>query len=605
MPQALTVSITARDLSRVLIFPDLRFEVQRYGFQIEGGPKQATIRVYGPELALRSLRSGIRGAVDIWDELNNRAWWGCLWSMTIHTGTLVYGWTLDEMANSVNISYLKQSVNQQYSGSGTQVDTGFLADAASVAEYGTFEKTLRGGNGSAAAATGRQALELANRKLPQQIFGVSTATDEGYADLVCRGWIETLDHRYYTNNTGAAAGIESNEVLTAEAMQFLGRAHPAMTTIGFGTSGDLVHLICTSGELAISELEPYNYVFTTGSATAQNNDGRLVTATRSPGSDYTLGGANFVLEAPGASIVIHDAGAWIYQTFTLATNNPFDAVAVDIRIMQLGAPTDQVFVKLYSDLAGTPDTLLAIATIDFSEIGTSMGWVTGVFATPHALTYGTTYGLLVTRTGTQNFSCYGVGVDTALSYAGGVMTIWAGANMGLMPRPVAADLIFKLSGSVEITTQIGSIISAEGEFVASVQVDNTTGIKTLPYQDGTLTALATIQSLAAFGTSNNRRLLYQVTPQRVLRLYEEPVYGTSADILVDSDGVARFPNQQPIPAQICPYGQWVEFAPLVFYANDDKYFFCDEAEYDALKGAWRVIRLRNRASDLDLTRIVQ
>lgn len=604
MAEDLTVTITARDLTRTLLFPDLRFEVQRYSFAADGGAKLATIRAYGPELALRKLPEALRGKVEIFDGAGERVWWGFLFSATVHSGALVYGRTMDGMATSINVSYLQQTTNEAYSSGGLQTDTGFSTDTAQAAEYGTIELTVLGGNGSAAAATARQAQELANRKDPQKIFAASDSDGQGYADLACKGWIETLAWRYYSNTTGAAAGIEENAVITSEALQFLGRRHPTMTTIQFGPGGVLTVAANSAGTWAISEVVPYNYIYTVGAANAANNDDRTVTATNEPGSNYSFGAPDFVTEAAGASVQVHDMGDKIYQTFTLGTNNPFTAVAVDIRAQTIGAPTDSITIKLYTDSGGTPGALLATATIPFSEIPASMDWVTGVFAASYALAYGTTYGLLLDRTGTKSLDAYAVGVDDALSYTGGSLKVRGTIAIGYHDRPTNADLIFRVTGTIATTTQIASIITAEGEFVPASQIDDASGLLTLAYQDGSLTALQVIRDLAAFGTSNNRRLLYKVTPERKLVVYEEPVYQTVADILMDDDGLPRLPNQQPIPPHKCPYGQWVEFSSLAFQSAADRYFFVDEAEYNATRGTWRIVRLRNQAGVFDLSKAV-
>lgn len=599
MPEPLTVTITDRALTRTLQFPDLKFEVQRYSFSVDGGPKRATIRAYGNELALRELFGGLRGQVDIWDGCAERVWWGFLSGVTVHTEATIDGRTLDGMATSVNVSYLLQSTNQTYSSGGLQTNTGFSTDTAQAAEYGTIELTVLGGNGSAAAATARQATELANRKRPQIIREQSNDAAQGYADLVCRGWIDSLGWRYYANTTGAAAGSEENTVITSETLQFLGRRHPTMTTVAFGPGGVLTRATNSVGTWAISELAPYNYIYTVGASNAANNDDRTVTATNEPGSSYEFGAPNFVTEAAGANVQVHDMGDKIYQTFTLGTNNPFTAVAVDVRIQLIGAPIDSVTIKLYTDSGGTPNTLLATATIPFSEVPAAMGWVTGVFAASYALSYSTIYGLLLDRSGTKSLDAYAVGVDEALSYTGGALKVRGTVAIGYQTRPTDADLIFRVTGTRETTTQIASIIAAEGEFVATSQIDDASGLQALPYHDGTLTALEVIRELANFGTSNNRRLLYRVTPERKLIVYEEPVYNTVADILMDDDGLPRLPNQQLMLPHKCPYGQWMEFANLIFSPVDERYAFIDESEYDAMRGTWRY-RLRNRPGDMEL-----
>ncbi len=62
-----------------------------------------------------------------------------------------------------------------------------------------------------------------------------------------------------------------------------------------------------------------------------------------------------------------------------------------------------------------------------------------------------------------------------------------------------------------------------GEFLQGVIIENASGITTNPYKNGDSTALYELESLLLTGTSNSRRLLCEVTQNRYLRIYEEPI----------------------------------------------------------------------------------
>lgn len=596
----LSLSFSARDLLRTLSFPGLTFEIQKYSFSVDGGPKLLSIRATGDELALEALFDALRGEVKVWGGGADPLWWGCLWSVTIHNGSFSYGYTLDGMANSIDIKYLQQTVNQSMGGAGISTNAGFAADAASVAEYGTIQKRLTGNNGSAVAAASRQARELANRKAPQQVVNYSGGGGSGavFADLVCKGWMDTLDWIFYTNLLGTAAGFESNEVLTAEVQQPLGRAHPAYTGIRFNATHNMTNTP------SLWSVGLGDYVYFTGTTGGLNNKAWLITVVNSAGGNLDVSPATVVTQAAGPAVVTHQVGTKIYQTFTLTTNAPFWAAALDIRLRKASLlALDDVVIKLYVDAAGLPGALLATATIADADIKTFIGWNTGVLDSVNLLAYGTTYGIEISRSGGESLDCFYVGLDTLVSYAGGTLKLYAGATLGWLSRPVPADLIFRVAGTVETSQQVVNMIALLGSLITAVSVETASGLLAPPYQDGSLTALQVIHNLADYGTVNGRRLLMRVTVERILVLYEEAVYNTQADLLINPDGLPRNTTQQLLSPEACPYSQWAEVAPLVFYAAGQKFVFIDEAEYDHRAHRWTITRLRNRANPLNLTGI--
>lgn len=598
MKPNLSVTITDRTLSQRLTLDGIRLEIDRYSFAVNSGPKSCTLRAYGDEKALRNLFNALRGECQILDGGAEPVWFGCVWSVVIHNGAVKYGRTLDGMATSVNIVYLLQSINQTYSGAGAQATTGFSSDSAAVAEFGTIQKRIRGSNGSDTAATARQARELSNRKSPQRILGTGEPGGEVYAEIICKGWFETLDWRYYTNTSGNAAGFEGNTVVTATANQFLGRAHPAFTGIAFtGTT----HITNTPAYWAIGTASPYNYIYFTGSA-SNSNIAWQVASQIGAGSEYTITPGTVTVAAAGSAITTWDVGQKIYQAFTVTT--PFSVAAVDVQIAKFGVPTDNIVVGVYNDSSGTPTTLLTSGTILNTDIANYAAWTTAVMGTAAALAAGT-YGVQLSRSGSASLDTYMVTVDTGLNYTSGAMKLHAGATLGWLARPTNADLVFKVAGIVETTTQISNVITGVGEFVTASDIENTAGLLTVPYQDGTLTAKQVILNLLDYGTSDGYRLLCRVDINRRLIVFKEPDYATSLDVILGEDGIPRRVDMSAISNHKCPYGIWLKFEPLEFLSNVDKYLFVDEAEYNYGNDTWRVVRVKDRASDLALTRFEQ
>lgn len=587
------VSITARDLTRDLTLKGLTFTVQRYSWAIDSGPRRCTIRVDGSYESLKQLRQGLRGNLTIKAGAAESVWWGCLWEVEIHVGRIVEKRTLEQMGNSIDIQYLLQSVNQTYSGAGSKATTGFSSDTDSVAEYGTIQRRLRGSNGSATAATSRRSRELALQKSPRKTRTIAPQAGESYAMIYGRSWFDTLDWLYYTNETGNAAGFEENNVLTDEVPQGMGSRGSVIATDYTFTSNKTIQKSFATMLTGVG-----SYIFITGT-NSNNNIDWVVAAVPGAGGHIEVTPATVTTEAAGDTVSLWEMGQKIYQTFEVTTE--FYAAAIDIRVGKNQTPADDVTIKLYTDSSVTPDTLLATGTIANAEIG-SYGWHTAVLDAQIQLSPGTTYGIEISRSGsTTNTDSFSVGLDTGLNYASGSLKLYGNATIGWKVRPVDADLIFKVAGVVETTTQISSIIADVGEFITTANIVDASGLRVVPYQDGTLTIKRVIDNLAKYGTSNARRLLLSVTESRVLSAYEEPQQNTAADIHIGLDGIPRNVSGEPLPLYKCPHGQWVRWDYMELEKDTAEiYDFIDEAEYNAVNDSWQVVRWRDSLAQVDL-----
>ena len=591
-----TVEIRDRTFTRTIKNGGVTFTVESISHDSDWGPKAARIRCDGTLEALNKLLLQLRCELTVRDGASRETWWGCIWSVEIYKGSIKYGLTLDGFANKINVVYLQQTINQQYSGAGTQAETGFGSDTASIAEYGTFEQRARGGNSSSAAASAERAKELANRAKPQSI-GTTVgggSPDAAYAIINCWGWKKTLDKRFYTNSTGGVAGIESNEVITSEVAAALGFG-VGLTGVSFVASSDKIF---APGTLPLAT---GSYFFVQD--TASNNKAWTVTGTPDgPGASVAVTPTNVTDEASGTASIIY-VGTKFWQPFSLGTDVPFYAAAIDIRLKKTTGVADNVTVKLYTVSGGLPDTLLATGTIANDELATSLSWATAVLNTQPQIVYGTTYGILVERSvGAYDDTGLYIGLDEALSYTRGSLQLYTDATNGWKSRPTDADLIFKISGIVETTTQIDTAVTSVGEFISDVVIDSASGLKTLPYRDGSETCLQVVQDLQSKGTSNNKRLLSKVTPKRELVLYEEPSPTAATAYRLRDDGLLYTMSGQPIPPHVCPVGQWATVDDLVLaqVPAGSQQVFIDEVEYRPKDGTFRIVRTRDRQDDISM-----
>jgi hypothetical protein len=223
IPIPFTVKIRERTLTRYVEFPDLVFTLEQpYTYSDDRGPNRCIIRATGNLEALNQLTLYMRGGVEVYDGSADPCFWGYIHTVLVTCNKIKYGFTLDGMGNKIDIAYILQTVNQQYSGSGSRADTGFGSSADSIADYGTMEKRLRIGRASAAGALLTRATRLDELDLPIGL-GPDVSGDGSFSAVIeVRSWIETLDWPFYENSSGNAAGFEQNAVISSEATQKLG-----------------------------------------------------------------------------------------------------------------------------------------------------------------------------------------------------------------------------------------------------------------------------------------------------------------------------------------------------------------------------------------------
>jgi hypothetical protein len=138
---------------------------------------------------------------------------------------------------------------------------------------------------------------------------------------------------------------------------------------------------------------------------------------------------------------------------------------------------------------------------------------------------------------------------------------------------------------VETTTQVEEIIDELGEFIEGVLIETASGVQALEYRDGDTNAQAEIEALMGRGTSNDRRVLAEVTRERYVRLYEEPASG-SGDYLLLADGTLHDAYDNPLPPGACVAGVWARLKDVLpatidtTRLTDPALVFIEECEWD-------------------------
>lgn len=165
--------------------------------------------------------------------------------------------------------------------------------------------------------------------------------------------------------------------------------------------------------------------------------------------------------------------------------------------------------------------------------------------------------------------------------------------------------------STATTTQIADIVTAEGQFLEGTDIVDASGISSSEYRDGDGTALEEIAILLSKGTTNDLRLLAEVTRERYLRVTEEPEKSFSnIELYLDNAGVLFVPlSAAPITGAFSPVGKWCQLRDWPSQINmgllaDPTVFFIEAAEFDVRQNTWASITPRGTPTPWELAQIV-
>lgn len=178
----------------------LDFAVSRYSWHSIGGPNHAVIDVMGDITTLWELFGYLGRYCTIYGQGGIPYWWGMVHSAEIRVGVWVYSASLSDTYNRVAVAYNYVAVPTTIS---IPVQTSFIDDPVSQADYGTREIIVRRDFDSGASAEAFRAVYLNDYALPRITYTRQSHTPIASAKIECRGFWETLDNRYYDNPTSA------------------------------------------------------------------------------------------------------------------------------------------------------------------------------------------------------------------------------------------------------------------------------------------------------------------------------------------------------------------------------------------------------------------
>lgn len=637
-----------RSFAPMLALPDVRIVPRQWGSVAIGGPEFAQIEVYGPEAALWQTTDWLRYGVEIYNELGTAVWWGYVESVELIGRAVSVSLSLEDLANSVKVEYgegntgftedadsvaeygRKQkvlSVDAALADSASQrgaVELSYSKEPRAIQDIrrndephvllrcvgwlktlswlyysradGMLEYT---GTGSVdqVLGMGLTASTLWFQKEQRRINDTSAGLRNLKQGMTLHITGSASNNTIYTVQTGTERGASS---VTSSLLSFTNGAtlysDDAPQVLGWLAPDDIIRVSNTlynNGWYRVTRVAPQ--------ASPPEPVGAWIEATPNFTSEYHTAGNVIqrghwielaeepVEEMPGATVTITVDGSKIGQQFRPST--AWSAYSAWVKLRKVGTPGDSVSVSIYTDSGGVPGTSLGNASVSAAGISANSAWTEFIFSTPVALTGGTTYWLIVERTGGLSVTdYYAVAVDEDAGYGDGYLRLWTGS--GWVARGTEADLLFRIEGQEQTTDQISSIVTDSGQFLTGSTIDDASGINTNQYRQGAVDALTELTDLLDIGTTNARRLLCEVRQDRKLRVWEEPAYSGTPDIVRRMSGEIMTVNGVALQPGELVTGQWMHVETPLRTAEglsaDPTLFFIERMAYDAERNEYTV-----------------
>jgi hypothetical protein len=324
------------------------------------------------------------------------------------------------------------------------------------------------------------------------------------------------------------------------------------------------------------------------------------TVTVEQGHSIALTGS-LTTEFPGATVTLTALGTLVAQSFTMPVDVPFLIAEVYVRVKRVGTPADSLTVAIRTNSSGSPSgtTLDSVNTLG-STLTEDMDWLKLSFSATVALSYGTTYWLVISRTGSNDpVNYYMVDLSEDLTYTDGTFKLWNGSAWA--SRSPDVDMPFQIWSHRETTNQISDMLTTAGQFFAVQDIQTASGRYSRQYRDGNQTAQAELETLLQAGKASGRRFLSSVTPDRVVHVYEEPVYdGATSPLLNENMEILNADGVTPWELGKLPAGMWLT---LTNELPDDSDVFIERAEYDVVNRAYTALEPKGAPNPWDVVKL--
>lgn len=612
-----------------------------YDWTDRGGPNQATLRVSGPIHALWSALGWLSYRPTIFNRSGVAVWWGTVNEVLVSNGNVQIGLSLDDMYNSVRVAYTERAADGSYKRETTAAAT----DTESITRYGTKELLLTLSDVNSATAEQRRdtVLEAASKPVSTVRMEIGAPVE---ATLTCVGYMSMLNREYFEQTEGLVeytAGSAPQAMGAGGTASTIGFDQNRRIVYNVGTG------LFTGGEFEVSGSTSNNGTWTVAETKEQkettltastisfsgtddiydsansmdnfmvediiqvegstSNDGIYVIQSytddgemeidpaeltiEAAGSSITLRRASYVRteedivdEAAGSSITVTGHGEKVAQSFQLATSGDSWTVnAIAVKLAKAGSPSDNVRVGLHSDSGGSPGTELDFGTVAGSSLSYEVDWVEVTLNNTDTISYGTTYWIVISRSGSNDFDDYYVtSADEDLGYTSGQMKVYDGSAW--QTRGTDADMPFRVLGAEETTDQIATIAQT-ASILDGVDIVDESGIDSNQYREGDTSALDEVTDLLDMGASNDARLAAIVTVDRTLRVSAASSWSFDITAYLHDDGKLYTNEGMPWEHGRLPVGEYVHLQDVPSLVGEFvgvTPFYVQRAEYDVETG---------------------
>lgn len=293
------------------------------------------------------------------------------------------------------------------------------------------------------------------------------------------------------------------------------------------------------------------------------------------------------------------------QGFQLSSAAGWTISALWLRVRKVGSPADNFQTSLYDDSGTAPNASLSgTPNLAGGNITASYDWYEFVLDTPYAGSISTLYWIHTQRSGAVDASNYYlIDANKDQGYANGNLYIQRSSDSSWYNKNM--DALFRVVGEEETTTQISGIIADVGEFFSGTTIEDASGVNSTQYRRGDQTALYEILRLLKTGTTNNLRLLAEVTEIRKFRVFEEPPKH-EGNYIMSRDGEIRDQYGGIVPPQDCPVGVWMQLKEFIPSMADVSQLatpsptFVEEAEYNAITERYRILKSKSSVSAIEV-----
>lgn len=636
---------------------------QRYSGAAIGGYEQAEIAVSGARELIRETHRWLGYYVRIYNPRHNVVWFGRIMQTTTRRGKRTLTKSLDDMFNRITVAYsyddangdaqrgttaAADDTNSQYlygikeqlqsQGDTDATQAAALRDNALAQLSQPIRIVALGSGGDPGGSLlckglwstlGWRIFNQAGGLVEHDVTGTVehllgwglTATTIGFLgtenrihDINTR--LEGLRQDDLIVVSGASSG-GNNGTFTIEQSTTLEPDSYTAGTIRFEASDDIID---TAG--GMNFVQSNEMLLISGSAVGGNNryyfakdDVAADHITVNPNVTASAAGPSITIaqghsvsvtgalttEFPGASVTLTALGTKVAQSFTLPVNVTFLLSEVFVRAKRVGTPADNLSVAIFTDSAGSPGTAIETVSVVGTNMGEDMNWYQFLFSSANALVYGTTYWVVVTRTGSNDpDNYYMIDLSEDATYAGGAFKLWNGSVW--VSRTPNVDMPFKVWSHRQTTDQIGDMLTAGGQFFAAQDIQTASGRYSRQYRNSDQTAQAEIETLLKAGVSGGRRYLASVTHDRVVHVLQEPLYdGASAPLLTEDSVILETSGAAPWEPGRLPHGTWLT---LTDELPDDAAVFIERAEFDAMSGEYTALETRGAPNPWDVVNLI-